>query len=98
MTMTETRVVNVKYEKADIYIGRAKDGPFNRLGNPFVIGKDGDRETVIAKHLSYVRKQPWILEELERMKGKTLGCFCFPLPCHGDNYVNLIEEMDNGKL
>ena len=32
-------------------------------------------------------------EELKRLKGKKLGCWCKPERCHGDVIVKLIEEL-----
>ena len=26
--------------------------------------------------------------------GKRLGCFCAPQPCHGNNYVILVEKLN----
>jgi len=33
----------------------------------------------------------WILDNLERLRGKNLVCFCSPKPCHGDVYLELLE-------
>ncbi len=64
--------------------------------NPFKIGKDGNREEVIAKYETYIRdrlvKEPALKEELLKLKGKCLGCWCAPEPCHGDVLLKLIEE------
>ena len=57
-------------------------------GNPFKIGPDGDRAEVIDKYHDYF----WsafadgkiILTDLAALHGKRLGCWCAPLPCHGD--------------
>ena len=59
-----------------------------RWGNPFRIGRDGDREQVIARY----REDLWRriqageirLEELAKLDGFWLACWCEPLPCHGD--------------
>lgn len=76
-------VVNKYKSPYDIYIGRG-----SKWGNPFVIGKDGDREEVIAKFKSKlweaIESDPALVEELKTLKGKALGCFCKPKPCHGD--------------
>ena len=37
----------------------------------------------------------WKLK-LSELKGKRLGCWCKPAPCHGDVLVELIEEMESG--
>ncbi len=73
-------VVHCKKSFYDVYIGRG--GPF---GNPFRIGPDGSREEVIKKFEIWLRSQPDLIEQVKReLRGKRLGCFCAPLPCHGD--------------
>lgn len=74
------RVVHCKKEPYDVYIGRGSP-----WGNPFVIGKDGDRETVIRKFVIYLSGKPALLLRIQaELKGKVLGCWCAPLECHGD--------------
>ncbi len=82
-----TRVVNKNRKCFDVYIGRGSP-----WGNPFVIGEHGTREEVIAKYRTWIQTQPALMKALPRLKGKTLGCFCAPLPCHGDVLVELIEQ------
>ena len=54
-------------------------------GNPFVIGRDGDRETVIASYRDrYLPFQPRLLGRLGELRGRALGCWCAPLACHAD--------------
>lgn len=79
-----TKIVNVHCSRFDVYIGRdIKWGnPF--WGNPFVIGRDGDRMAVLAKYERYVRSRPDMLDRLHELQGKVLGCHCAPLACHGD--------------
>jgi len=48
-----TRVVHCRRERYDVYVGRPSP-----WGNPFVIGRDGTREEVIAKYAAWVRTQP----------------------------------------
>jgi hypothetical protein len=69
-----------------VYIGRP-----SRWGNPFVIGKDGTRAEVIEKYRQHVLSSPELLAGLESLRGKTLLCFCKPLPCHGDVLIELVE-------
>ena len=70
-------------DKEDVYIGRG-----SRWGNPFVIGKDGTREEVIAKFRlmlwDLIKSDPTTLQELSKLHDKDLICFCHPSPCHGD--------------
>jgi hypothetical protein len=61
------------------------------LGNPFVIGRDGDRATVIARYRDYLRRSPALLARLDDLRGKALGCWCAPEACHADA---LIEELE----
>ena len=62
-------------------------------GNPFIIGADGDRDTVIAKFYHYAK---WRLERepewLEPLRGWDLACYCAPQACHGNAIIMLLEE------
>lgn len=78
------KVVHCRHEPFDIYIGRP-----SKWGNPFTIGKDGTRKEVIEKYREWIKIQSLDLREL---KGKTLGCWCAPLPCHGDVLKEIIED------
>jgi len=82
----KTKVVNIgKSEPYDVYIGRP-----SKWGNPFLIGKDGTREEVIKKYVDWFWTTS-LIEDLNELKGKRLGCYCKPLACHGDFLINLIE-------
>lgn len=82
------KVVNLRNEKYDVYIGRG-----GKWGNPFIIGKDGNRDDVIRKYLEWVVNQPALLAALPELKGKVLGCYCKPLGCHGDVLVALVNRI-----
>jgi len=84
----KTKVVNKRFQEYDCYIGRP-----SKWGNPYSIGKDGTREEVIEKYRKYILNSPELLKALPELKGKRLGCWCFPLACHGDILVQLIEEL-----
>lgn len=88
-----TTVVNIGKRpfaaQYDVYIGRP-----SKWGNPYVVGRDGTREEVIQKYREYIKDQPELLEQLEELRGKTLGCFCKPLSCHGDVLIELLEQSD----
>ena len=96
-------IVNKHHGKSGEYIGRGSP-----LGNPFVIGKDGSREQVIAKYRVWLneqimRKNPVVLDELNRLgnkaideKGLALQCFCYTKPCHGEVIKEkLVKAMYN---
>lgn len=86
-------VVNLRNgDEYDVRIDRR--GPW---GNPFVIGKDGDRDEVIAKFRSWVRtstdtRARWIRANVHNLHGKRLGCWCAPEACHGDVLLELAAE------
>ena len=98
----EMKVLNRKTDgtpKGSVYVGRP--GPW---GNPFVVGKDGDRDQVLALHKLWLRKRMLdetneIHGELSFLLGKDLVCWCAPLPCHGETLrqaalwsAGLVEE------
>ncbi len=83
-----TKVVNKYKQPYDIYIGRG-----SKWGNPFIIGQDGNREEVINKYENYLLNNPELLNSLHELKGKTLGCFCKPKPCHGDVLIKYIRKF-----
>lgn len=80
-------VVHCKKDRFDVYIGRP-----GKWGNPFVIGRDGTREEVIAKYEAWIKQQPALMSSLHELKGKVLGCWCAPCACHGDVLSRLAES------
>ena len=93
--MGKTTVVNIRTNKCDVYVGRARDGDDGYFGNPFAIGKDGDRERVIELYRDYfyqrLRVDPEFVARIELLRGKRLGCFCKPKACHGDVIVEYLD-------
>ena len=82
-----TQVVHCKKAKYDVYIGRP-----SKWGNPFAIGKDGNREEVITKYREWILTQADLLNDLDELQGKTLACWCHPQACHGDVLAELCES------
>lgn len=85
-----TQVVNKRRHKptsADVYIGRP-----SKWGNPFVIGPDGDRASVIRKYEAWLQEQPKLIAALPELRGKTLVCWCKPHACHGDVLAKFAGE------
>lgn len=71
-----------------IYVGRGS--PY---GNPFVIGKHGDRDEVCDKYESMLLTNPQLLARVKNeLKGKDLVCFCAPKRCHGDTLLRIANE------
>jgi hypothetical protein len=81
-------------QDCDVYIGRqvARGGwnlPESKWANPFTIAKYGSAEKVVARYEDYLRKRPDLMASLGELRGKVLGCWCAPGPCHGDVLVRL---------
>lgn len=87
-----TSVVNVKNSPYDIYIGRG-----SKWGNPFVMKNrsEEERTLVIKLYAKWIMKpeQKHLLDALEELRGKVLGCHCAPLACHGNVLIALLEEQ-----
>ena len=69
-----------------VYIGRGSE-----WGNPFVVGRDGDRETVIRRFAEEVLPNL----NIERLRGKDLICYCKPAACHGDVILKALQSKDD---
>lgn len=89
MCYDNTRTVHWRKEPYDIDIRRPA-----KWGNPFRIGEDGTRSEVIEKFRQWVISQPELMNDLEELRGKRLGCWCSPKPCHGDVLIDLLKEKD----
>lgn len=71
-----------------VYVGRP--GPW---GNPFLIGRDGTREVVVAKYRRWLERQPELVEAAKKeLAGKDLVCFCAPAVCHGDVLLEVAND------
>lgn len=90
-------VVNLKIDEYDVYIGRAGHGKDGYFGNPYR-AIPGDPGATIPMFEEYARKRlktdPEYRERVKALKGKRLGCFCKPRPCHGDVLVKLCAELN----
>lgn len=59
------------------------------FGNPFILGKDGDRDAVCDSYANhYLPHKPSILSALPDLKGKVLVCHCYPERCHGKALIS----------
>jgi len=84
---TKTQVVHCKKSNYDVYIGRPSD-----WGNPFVIGKDGDRDDVIRKYRNWIMRQPDLLARAKKeLRGQRIACWCKPEACHGDILAEIAD-------
>lgn len=97
--MMTTKVVNIHKEQYDVYIGRAGKGLDGYFGNPIKLEKGEERGSTIEKYRDYFYDRLQTDSEFKKrilsLKGKSLGCFCAPNPCHGDV---IKEYLDNYKF
>jgi len=74
---------NIRFPKKD-----------SKWANPFRIGKNGTREDVLKKYEIYVTS---LISDkklyIEEIRGKTLGCWCHPEPCHGDILIKILHNL-----
>ncbi len=42
-----------------------------------------------------VKKNESLMNDLDELKGKTLGCWCCPERCHGDILIDLLNKKLN---
>ncbi len=86
----DTTVVNMRTAAFDVAIDRSS--PF---GNPFHLGRDGDRVTVLAKYRKYfydrVGRDAEFHAQVLELRGKRLGCHCAPQLCHGGIIAEWLE-------
>lgn len=97
--MPVTEVVNLQNHTYDVYIGRDENDDPGEFGNPFIIGVDGDRETVLQKYKIYfagrIKADPVFKRKVRELKGKKLGCYCKPEKCHGDVIAAYVDNLPN---
>jgi hypothetical protein len=102
--MTLTRVVNLRKEPFDVYIGRPGQGEAGPFGNPIRAGEScpecrefhafpgATLECFERYFLRRVAADLPFREQVMALKGKTLGCFCTPPnPCHGQVIVAFLD-------
>lgn len=103
--MLPTRVVRLRRHKGqvvqdcDVYIGRRCDRggwdlPESAWANPFPVWRHGgSAEVVVAKYRAYLLARPDLVARLPELRGKVLGCWCKPGPCHGDVLAELADAL-----
>jgi hypothetical protein len=72
-----------------VYVGRP-----GKWGNPFKIGRDGNRDEVIALFEEWITQGDgrYLLDDLAELRGRDLACWCAPDPCHADVLLRLANE------
>lgn len=85
------RVLNIKDSGGQVPLGAVYVARPTAFGNPFIIGKHGTREEVIAKYREHLLASPELLARIGELRGRDLCCFCAPLDCH----ARILLEMAN---
>jgi len=93
----KTTLINYRTYNLD----KSKVTPIDRrsiFGNPYILYKENDRATVIKMYETYfinkIKNESKFKEAVEALKGKILGCWCTPLPCHGDVIIEYLEGLE----
>lgn len=80
-----------------VYIGRemnyyVKGAKGSKWKNPFSVKRYG-REKCLELYKQYVYDSG-LIEDIEELEGKTLGCWCKPEKCHGDILFEILRGID----
>ena len=63
----------------------------SKWANPFKIDKEHTAEEVVGKYKEYL-VESGLINEIQELKGKVLGCFCKSAPCHAHLLTELINN------
>lgn len=102
-----TRVANMRRgEPYDVYVGRAGRGMTGLFGNPYKVGEFCQRcrqrhesggETLPCFRAYFEERVKYdraFRLQVLRLRGKTLGCFCVPQPCHAVIIAEWIDSQE----
>jgi len=97
-TDKQTKVVNIRREAYDVYIGRMGRGQDGYFGNPFALEHGAARGSTLERYRKYfygrLQSDPGFRQRIHALKGRTLGCFCKPNPCHGDIIKEYLDSQE----
>ncbi len=90
------KVVHIK-DDYDVYIGRPSiwGNPYSHKEGTLAKFKTSSKKESLERYEAHLLNDPLLLEQLHKLKYKTLGCFCKPKACHGDilkKYVDRLEQ------
>jgi len=95
LAMEKTRVVHVRKEPYDVYIGRPSiwGNPYSHKSGTSAKYKVATKKQAVQKYKEYLKSNPLLLSRLHELKGKRLGCWCKPGLCHGDAIIEVMKEI-----
>lgn len=80
---------------SDRFIRIDRQSPF---GNPYELPGDGDRDAVCDSFEIYFARKYSLHKQLSTLRGKVLGCWCYPERCHGEHLATQVKEMGDANL
>lgn len=96
-----TKVVHLKKEPYDVYIGRPSKwgNPFSHLNGTLAKFKVNSREEAVEAYRNWITKGEgqYLLKDLHELQGKIIACWCAPLACHGDVLAELADSYEDYK-
>jgi len=94
----QTMVVNIRIQEYDVYIGLAGKGEHGYFGNPVRFDPGAPKGATLEKYREYfyirLKNDAEFKRRIHELKGKRLGCFCKPNPCHGDIIKEYLDSLD----
>ena len=60
-------------------------------GNPYEMPDDGDRDTVCDSYEIFFPRKFSLHDRIDELRGKVLGCWCYPQKCHGDYFAAKLQ-------
>lgn len=102
--MTAPSVVHFKKSKHDVYVGRPSiwGNPWSHKGGTKADFVVDTRDEAVDNYERWLKGEAFqnvhkarraaILRRLPELKGKTLGCWCWPRRCHGDVLLKMANE------
>jgi hypothetical protein len=77
-----------------VYVGRQARGGWRKSiwHNPYKAPRDGTTAEILARfEHEHLASHPELRAAIPALRGKTLGCWCSPKPCHGDVLARLAD-------
>ena len=93
--MTTDLVVHLKKAPFDVCISRPTiwGNPFSHKEGTTARYRVATREEAIQRYEEWLLAQPDLVRLVrQELRGKVLGCWCKPLPCHGDVLARIANE------
>lgn len=67
--------------------------PYSHLPKSLARFKVGSVSEALARYALWIIDQPDLICDLPSLRGKVLGCYCVPKPCHGHILARLADEL-----